>query len=119
MLSEIQNTELTRLINKLVGHTKSFINYEVETISSDREYKDGVFTLATDKIRLWGFVPNKCSILIDYTVKYNFGISKDYEHILSGSIFTQDENNRILSTPIPNDVDNINALIRYFQTTFK
>lgn len=125
MLNSIQNQELTRLVNKIVGHTKSFVNYEVDSLSSDREYKDGVFTLATDKIRIWGFVQNKGSILIDYTVKYNFAISKDYEHILTGSIMTQNENGRVVSTPIPNDFglpnhfDIADGLIKYLKTTLK
>jgi hypothetical protein len=119
MLNSIQNQELTRMVNKIATHTSDFVNYEVESISSDVKYNDGNFELQTDKIRLWGFVPKKCAILIDYTLKYNFNISKDYEHTITASIYTQDENERTIHTDISDKFDDVDGLIRYLNTTLK
>jgi len=107
------------MVNKLSTHTSDFANYEVESLSSDRKYTDGVYTKSTDNIRLWGYVPGKYAILIDYTIKYYLARKEDYEHTITGSIFSEDENGKFRSTNIPNDVDSIDALIRYLQTTLK
>ena len=119
MLNSIQNQELTRMVNKLDVHTNSFVNYKVESISSDVKYDDGVFKLQTDAIRLVGVIKGKAIIHINYTVKYNFGISSDYEHTLYASIVTKDEDGDFVSNDIPKDVDSIDTLIRYLKTTFK
>ena len=118
MLNSIQNTELTRMANKIVQYVKS-ADFKVDSLSSDVKFNDGNFELQTDKIRLWGFVPKKCAILIDYTLKYNFHISKDYESTITASIYTQDENECTIYTDISDKFDDVDGLIRYLNSTLK
>jgi hypothetical protein len=123
MLNSIQNQELTRMVNKIVIHTESFVNYQVESISSDRKYKDGVFTLATDEIRLLGVIQGKALIHINYRIEYNVPAIEHYKHIMEGYIITQDENGHPVFTDIPKDFglpnhyDIADGLSKYLKTT--
>jgi hypothetical protein len=114
----IQNVELTRIINKIDIHSKS-VKFNVKSISSNIEYDDNyVFKSQTDVVSLNGGIKGKYFVELTYTLKYNFGISNDYENIIDGKYMTK-EDGKYKITDFPKELDNENDLIQYLNTQFK